>query len=103
MDLFAELASSVDLFADLASSAHLSREDDVTITIKCFASLAGFQPADAEEFPISPGETVAEVMTRLGIPEGGVALIFVDNVHRRPETVLKDGDTVGFFPPIGGG
>jgi molybdopterin synthase sulfur carrier subunit len=75
----------------------------MTITVKCFASLARFQPSDAEAFPIAPGETVAEVLARLGIPEGGVALIFVDNVHRKPETVLKEGETVGFFPPIGGG
>ncbi len=42
-------------------------------------------------------------MIRLGIPEGGAALIFVNNVHRTLDTVLKSGDTVGFFPPIGGG
>jgi len=75
----------------------------VTIVVKCFASLSGFQPVDPEAFPIAPGETVADVMARLGIPEGGAALIFVNNVHRKPETVLKGGDTVGFFPPIGGG
>jgi molybdopterin converting factor small subunit len=75
----------------------------VTIVIKCFASLAGYQPLDAETFPIVPGETVAQVMARLGIPEGGVALIFVNNTHREPHTVLNGGDTVGLFPPIGGG
>jgi len=75
----------------------------VTIVVNCFASLAGSQPLDAESFPIVPGETVAQVMARLGIPKEGVALIFVNNVHREPDTVLNDGDTVGFFPPIGGG
>jgi molybdopterin synthase sulfur carrier subunit len=75
----------------------------VTITVKCFASLAGLQPKNAGTFPIDRGETVARVMKRLGIPEGGAALIFVNNVHRQPDTVLRDGDTVGFFPPIGGG
>jgi len=75
----------------------------VTIVVKCFASLARFQPADAEAFPITPGETVAQLMARLGIPEGGASLIFVNNLHRQPETVLQDGDVVGFFPPIGGG
>ena len=79
------------------------READVTITVKCFASLARLQPPDADAFPVAPGETVGRVMQRLGIPEGGAALIFVNNVHRQPNTVLEDGDTVGFFPPIGGG
>lgn len=75
----------------------------MTIVVKCFASLTKFQPTDAEAFPIAAGETVAQVMIRLGIPEGGAALIFVNNVHRTLDTVLKSGDTVGFFPPIGGG
>ena len=75
----------------------------MTIVVKCFASLARFQPPDAEAFPIAAGETVGQVMARLGIPQGGAALIFVNNVHRRLDTVLNSGDTVGFFPPIGGG
>ena len=75
----------------------------MTVVVKCFASLASFQPEDAEAFPIANGETVAHLMVRLGIPEGGAALIFVNNVHGKPETVLKAGDTIGFFPPIGGG
>jgi molybdopterin converting factor small subunit len=75
----------------------------VTIAVKCFASLARFQPEDGDAFPIEPGETVAQVLARLGIPEGGASLIFVNNVHRGPDTVLKGGDIVGFFPPIGGG
>ncbi len=75
----------------------------MTIVVKCFASLAGFKPEDADAFPITTGETVAQVMARLGIPPENVALIFVNNVHRNPEDVLNDGDTVGFFPPIGGG
>lgn len=75
----------------------------MTITVRCFASLARYEPPNAEAFPITAGETVAQVMARLGIPEGGVALIFIDNVHRKPDTALKDGDQVGFFPPMGGG
>ncbi|MFC1662291.1 MoaD/ThiS family protein [Gemmatimonadota bacterium] len=75
----------------------------MTIVVKCFASLAKLQPEDGEAFPIVEGETVGQVMARLGIPEGHVALIFVNNVHRKPDTVLKGGDTLGFFPPIGGG
>ncbi|MCG6988029.1 MAG: MoaD/ThiS family protein [Gemmatimonadetes bacterium] len=75
----------------------------MTITVKCFASLAPLQPKNAGAFPIAPGETVARVMERLRVPEGGASLIFVNNVHRQPDTVLRDGDTVGFFPPLGGG
>jgi len=75
----------------------------MTVTVKCFASLTRFLPSNALAFPIEEGETVARVMRRLGIPDGEVALIFVDNVHEKRDFVLRDGNTVGFFPPIGGG
>ena len=73
------------------------------IGLRCFATLARFQPPEAEAFPIDPGETVASVMARLGIPPGAATLIFVNNVHRKPDAVLADGDSLGLFPPIGGG
>lgn len=73
------------------------------IRVKCFATLAAFQPENADAFPVAPGETVGAVMDRLGIPAGRVTLIFVNNVHRKPDAVLADGDAVGLFPPIGGG
>ena len=75
----------------------------MTIVVKCFATLASFQPDDPDAFPVEAGDTIAQVMARLGISPEAVALIFVNNVHRQPETVLQDGDIVGLFPPIGGG
>ena len=74
------------------------------ITIKCFASLAEFQPADAEAFPVSEGATVGSVIDGLAIPRDQAHLVFVNNtVLRNLDTKLKDGDVVGVFPPIGGG
>ena len=78
-------------------------ESAMTIEVKCFASLDRFQPDEANAFPIESGETVGQVMARMGIPPRSVALIFINNVHAKTDAVLKDGDTVGFFPPIGGG
>ncbi len=73
------------------------------ITVKCFANLTQFQPENSEAFDISDNETAGSVLDRLGVPTGQVALVFVNNVITGRDTVLKDGDSMGIFPPIGGG
>ena len=73
------------------------------ITLKCFASLARFSPPDAEAHAIAPGETVASLVARLGIPPDELKLVFVNGDHVELATVLRDGDRVGLFPAVGGG
>ncbi len=75
----------------------------MNIRVKCFATLDTFQPEDPENFPISEGETVAQVMERLGVPAQEVHVIFVNSRHVDPDTVLKHGDKLGLFPAVGGG
>lgn len=73
------------------------------ITVKCFATLNQFQPADEEHFPVEPGETAADVIGRLGISPDLVAVLFVNGAHASPDRVLADGDRVSLFPAVGGG
>lgn len=73
------------------------------ITVKCFANLTQFQPKNSKAFEIQENETVDSVLYRLGVPTDQVALVFVNNVITGRDTVLKDGDSMGIFPPIGGG
>lgn len=73
------------------------------ITLKCFATLSRFSPADAEAYPIAPGESVDAVVARLGIPLDELKLIFVNGVHAALSTPLADGDRLGLFPAVGGG
>jgi len=73
------------------------------ITLKCFATLSRFSPADAEAYAVDSGDTVAAVVARLGIPEEELKLVFVNGVHSPLSTPLADGDRVGLFPAVGGG
>lgn len=73
------------------------------ITVKCFATLNRFQPADADAHPLPDGATAAELIRRLGVPPEEVAILFVNGAHAEPERVLADGDRVGLFPAVGGG
>ncbi len=73
------------------------------IELKCYATLAPAMPADADAFPIKDGETVLELVDRLGIPRDEIKIVFVNGVTVSLDKPLADGDRVGIFPPVGGG
>ena len=77
------------------------------IELHLYATLAKYLPKDATSktamMTMSPGKTVQDLITGLGIPENTVKLIFINGVHGKTDTVLNHGDRVGLFPPVGGG
>ncbi len=84
------------------------------ITVKCFATLADRQPSGAPGAPGATGATgataydfsgttLAQLLDELSISRDEVALLFVNNLHSKPDRELKEGDRVGIFPPVGGG
>jgi molybdopterin converting factor small subunit len=73
------------------------------IQIKLFASLQKFMPASAENYAIEDGITVGALLQQLDIPQDMIKLVFVDNVRAELTSILKGGERVGIFPPVGGG
>lgn len=55
------------------------------------------------EIVLDENATLDDLYRRLGIPPDEVKTAFVNSVMRRPDYVLRDGDKVGVFPPVGGG
>jgi molybdopterin converting factor small subunit len=52
---------------------------------------------------VEPGTSILQLYVVLGIPAEEVKLAYVNGIYCEPETILKDGDEIGIFPPIGGG
>jgi len=52
---------------------------------------------------VSQGTCVMDLVTKFGIPEEDVKLIFINGKRELLSYVLKDNDRVGIFPPVGGG
>lgn len=77
------------------------------IKVRLFASLARFMPDKSIKKPytmdIQEGATIGDVFKSLNVPEESVKLIFLNGIHATADRVLKDGDTLGVFPPLGGG
>ena len=77
------------------------------IEIRLFASLARFMPDKSIKKPyamtVQEGATIASVFQALHVPEDSVKLIFLNGIHAASDQVLKEGDTLGVFPALGGG
>jgi molybdopterin converting factor small subunit len=65
--------------------------------------LPGSNGGDPCVIEIETGTTIGEFFDRLNIPADAPKLIFLNGVHARRESTLKDGDEVGAFPPVAGG
>ncbi len=72
------------------------------IKVKLFATLR-IDRFSERVFEVEPGSTVSEVISVLGLPSQQVSIIFVNGRHAKPDMVLKEGDELSMFPPIGGG
>ena len=47
--------------------------------------------------------SVEEALKGISIPKKIPLLILVDGIHQRKDYVLKDGEVISVYPPIGGG
>jgi molybdopterin converting factor small subunit len=73
------------------------------IELKLFATLTARAPANAERYPIGDGKTIQDLIGELKLSPLEAKLIFVDGVRAELATVLRGGERVGIFPPVGGG
>jgi molybdopterin converting factor small subunit len=73
------------------------------IQLKLYATLQALLPPEGEDYPISPGMTVQELLSRLDVPMDKAKLIFIDGRKADLLSRLNGGERVGIFPPVGGG
>ncbi len=78
------------------------------ITVKLQAMLESYTPRDyqpGQPFPLDVPETstLADVAALLGIRPQEIKVAYVNGKARAHAYRLREGDEVGFFPPLGGG
>ena len=78
--------------------------NSISITVKFFATLRQYGP-DKEVLLIPENSKVKLLFDKYSIPkEERRAIILVNGrPHKDLNTVIKDGDLISIFPPIGGG
>jgi molybdopterin converting factor small subunit len=83
----------------------------VKITLKLFATLSDYLPADAVRnqatLTLTENCSVGSVIADCRLPEKLVHLVLVNGNFIAPavrqEHLLKDGDTLAIWPPVAGG
>ena len=74
------------------------------ITVYTYANLRKFTDgAGSVELDIDPGDTVGDVLVRLGIPGEQTKILFVNSRAADRDHPLQDGDRLDLFSAIGGG
>lgn len=74
------------------------------IKVNLYATLRGYVGGvPSVEVDVEPGETVEQVLRRLGVPPDQTRILFVNHRAATLSQPLVDGDRLGVFPAIGGG
>lgn len=73
------------------------------VKVDLFADMREFSDRPSFEAEIQTGSTVKDLLSQLSIPEEFSVLVVVNEVMVSPDHKLCDGDSVGLFPPMGGG
>jgi sulfur carrier protein ThiS len=74
------------------------------VQVYLYADLRQFTGgAAAVEFDVEPGQTIATLLDRLGIPRERTKVVFVNSRAAEPDRALNGGERVDLFSAIGGG
>ena len=81
------------------------------ITLKLYASLARYLPAEAEQniiaIDVEPKASIHTVVDAYQVPRESAHLILVNGFYILPEDrdkpVFKEGDVLAIWPPVAGG
>lgn len=72
------------------------------ITIKLFATFREGR-FKVEEWELPEGTKAEEILRRLNIKSGEVAILLINGRDAAPDKTLNPGDIISLFPPVGGG
>ena len=80
---------------------------DMKIKVRVFATLRKYIPdlklGQTKEMQVEEGVSIADLYKFLNIPVEEIKLAYVNGIFCEPDSILKEGDEIGIFPPIGGG
>ncbi|MBW2569009.1 MAG: MoaD/ThiS family protein [Deltaproteobacteria bacterium] len=65
--------------------------------------VSAYDPVKGMSFSVDGKITVEELCERINIPCDKIKIVMVNGKSKHMDYVLKGGERVGLFPPIGGG
>lgn len=79
----------------------------MAVEVRLFTTLRDYYPDDVVDgvfqYELKGEKTVRDLAQELNLPFAHIHLIMVNGEQGDLDYKLKDGDRIGFFPPVGGG
>jgi len=79
----------------------------IEVKVRLYGALRKYHPGkaigEAVVLPIPEGTPLSALLKQISVPEEKIKLTFVNKQQKDVDYLLKDGDQVAVFPPIGGG
>ena len=73
------------------------------ITVKLFATLRGYHSEKEFAYEVSEGAQIETVIRALEIPVEEVAIMMVNGIGKKRDSILSEYDVLALFPAVGGG
>jgi molybdopterin converting factor small subunit len=79
----------------------------IKVNVKLFATLRRFfpdyDPEKGVDVKMEEGSTIENLIQRLQLPPNEARIIFINSISKKITDLIKDGDQINIFTPIGGG
>jgi len=63
----------------------------------------GYRPVDGLHLDLAEPLNAGELAQKIGLPLSEIKIIMINGRRSEPETLVEDGDRIGYFPAVGGG
>lgn len=77
------------------------------VKVRLFANLREYVPqaklGATLEIELNDGHRVSDLVDHFRLPQEEVKLVYVNGIYQEMDYLLREGDEIGIFPPIGGG
>ena len=82
----------------------VAKNNSISVKFKLYANLRSYGPPEGF-LELPEGSTVNTIIQKANIPkeEKNLKILINGRPHQDQTTILKDGDIIAIFPPIGGG
>ncbi|MDW7673292.1 MAG: MoaD/ThiS family protein [Bacillota bacterium] len=79
----------------------------MAVEVRLFTTLREFLPPESidgvYQYQMEGEKTIKELAAELKLPFPHIHLIMINGEQGNLDSTFRDGDRVGFFPPVGGG
>lgn len=63
----------------------------------------GYRPIDGLHLDLAEPVNALQLAQKIGLPLSEIKIIMINGRRSEPESMIKDGDRIGYFPAVGGG